>query len=39
MKKDYDFLTALREIYFYIRGKYSFRWYNTETKERGRLLG
>lgn len=35
-EKDYDFLTALREIYFYIRGKYSFRWYNTETKERGR---
>lgn len=32
----YDFLTALREIYFYIRGSYSCRWFNTETKERGR---
>lgn len=35
-EKGYDFLTALREIYLYIRGSYSFRWYNTETKEKGR---
>ncbi len=35
-EKGYDFLTALREIYLYIRGSYSCRWYNTETKEKGR---